>query len=224
MPRLPFSCALFLASCATTRPPCYGNTCNAGFECLANRCVPVSAAPVPPQSDRVVLDAVAIAVVSSSDPNAHSLPPTVSFGSAMSGNVTIYLRFADDWKQGGEILSAFLLLEPTPSTYPDPDDTTLDVWTVHEAWQPEGVTWRNRPRIGIPHRPALARSSPPTLLRIDVTEIARHLQGRPGDFGLAVAASAGPAYGATFYTGAAGGVPPRLELYLRRREAPTEPP
>ena len=53
------------------------------------------------------------------------------------------------------------------------------------------------------------------MLRIDVTEIVRYLAAHPeSDRGIALVASSGDGYGASFSTGAGGGRAPRLEVYL----------
>ena len=53
-----------LVACAAGPRPCRSpSACAEGSECLANRCLPLGAEPVAPETRRVVLDPVAMAVV-----------------------------------------------------------------------------------------------------------------------------------------------------------------
>jgi hypothetical protein len=205
------------AACAPGPTPCNTpGTCPKGQECLANRCVPLGGDPVAAQSERLLLRPSSMVLVSSSAHRSGSeLPTAVLLGSRVEGAVALYLRFDPVWRGRPPVASAFVLLEPMAGTQPRVEDVPVQVWRVTQQWKSEDVSWLRQPRVGLPRARGLARSSPPSTLRIDVTEIIRYLQDHPyGDHGIALKAAGDGCQGATFATGAGGGVGPRLELYL----------
>ena len=173
-------------------------------------------------SERLVLEPTAISVVSAgarADPSA--LPGTVTLGGEAEGAAAMYLRFAPEWVSYAAVESAFLLLEPMPSTLVDREDVEVVVWRVSEDWNAAEVSWRSQPDVSPPRARGIARSSPPSTLRIDVTNVVRYLkEHRRSDHGIAVKASAQGAHGATYATGATGDVGPRLEVYVHAAGAP----
>jgi hypothetical protein len=87
---------------------------------------------------------------------------------------------------------------------------------VHERWTPDELTWLKQPSVVPPSSSGIARSSPPSPLRIDVTEIVSYLREHTeSDFGIALKSGSGEHGGASFATGASGGRAPRLEVYAR---------
>jgi hypothetical protein len=207
---------ILLASCSRAPEPCGSpGTCPEGQECLANRCVVAGGIPVSEDSQRLVLEPTAIAVVSAERSYETGLPPGVTFGSSTEGAAAIYLRFAPTTTDPLRIQSAFLLLEPLPGTLPS-DDVSVDVWRVRESWKPERLSWLSQPKLAPPRGEGIARSRPPSTLRIDVTSIVAYLaENGENDFGMALESGSGDGAGASYATGAAGGRTPRLEVYLR---------
>lgn len=205
-----------LVGCSRAPEPCGSpGTCPEGQECLANRCVIAGGIPVSEDSQRLVLEPMQMAVVSAERSYETGLPPAVTFGSSTEGASAIYLRFAPTTSDPKRIQSAFLLLEPLPGTLPS-NDVDVDVWRVREPWKSERLTWLQQPELAPPRGEGIARSRPPSTLRVDVTSIVAYLaENGENDFGMALESGSGDGAGASFATGAAGGRTPRLEVYLR---------
>lgn len=210
--------ALVALACSPGPEPCITpGTCAKGDECLANRCVPAGGAPVPAGTERIVLEPRAIAVVSSRG-QSRSLPGTVVFGSRAEGSSVIYLGFPTVRSKRHRIASAFLLLEPMPDTPVSRQDVTVHAWRVGQRWSPNNVTWLQQPKLLPPTSRGIARASPPSELRIDVTELERFVAQRErNDWGIALEASGGNGFGVTYSTGVYAAPAPRLELYLAPR-------
>ena len=209
---------LFCAACAAGPVPCTTpGTCPEGQECLANRCVAVGGDPVPAYTRRLVLRPSSMALLSSrTHQEVAALPPAITFGSQVQGSVALYLRFEPAWRSVGKIESAFLLLDPMAGTLPSTDDVEIEVWRVKDSWKPDSLTWLQQPSAAPPQSSGLARTNPPSTLRIDVTEIIQHLHEHPrADHGMVLKAAGDGPHGASFATGTAGGRGPRLELYVR---------
>jgi hypothetical protein len=202
--------------CAPGREPCIApGGCSATDECLAHRCVSLGSDPVSMDTRRFVLTPAAIGVVSAELPS-HPLPSAVTFGSAAEGPSALYLKFSLAWHSFKEIDNAFLLLEPMPGTAPDIADVPVVAARVASPWKPEELGFWTQPKLAPPRARGIARSSPKTTLRVDVTEIARFLkQHRTSDHGIALKASRSATHGASYATGVSGGRAPRLELYVR---------
>lgn len=210
--------ALAAAACSRGPEPCASaGTCPEGQECLANRCVVAGGEPVPSDSQRLVAEPNAIALVNAkSRHDSSELPPAVTFGSGADGAATLYLGFPPVWRGKKRVEAAFLVLEPMPGTAPTTEDVEVEVWRVGARWRPEEVSWLAQPERMLPKSSGIARSAPPIPLRIDVTELARYFADHEhSDFGIAVASGSGSGAGASFATGASGGRGPRLEVYLR---------
>jgi hypothetical protein len=207
-----------LAACAPGPQPCNTpGTCARGYECLANRCVAAGGAPVPAGSRRIVTEAARMAVVSSrAHPRAGELPTAVVFGSRAEGSVGLYLDFEPAWPKGRRIESAFVLLDPMPGTPVGSRDVRVDAWRVKGAWDEQSLTWLRQPPLGRPHSQGIARSAPPSVLRIDVTALARAVHdGTRSYHGIALRSRDIGSVGASFSTGIGGGQAPRLEIYYR---------
>ncbi len=209
---------LALPACAPGPQPCNTpGTCARGYECLANRCVPAGGEPVPATSRRMVVEPKRMAVVSSrAHRHAGQLPTAVVFGSQAEGSVGLYLDFEPDWHHVRRIDSAFLLLDPMPDTPVGARDVQVDAWRVKGPWSEQGLTWLRQPPLGRPQSRGIARSGPPSVLRIDVTALARAVRaGTRRYYGIALRSGDTGATGASFSTGVAGGHAPRLEIYFR---------
>jgi len=147
---------------------------------------------------------------------AQELPPSIAFGSAVDGDTALYLRFEPVWRDAKSIEAAFLVLEPMPGTLPASTDVEVHAWRVRSRWEAGELTFVKQPEVAPPNSTGIARSSPPSVLRIDVTEIVSYLREHPhSDFGMALKSGDDAGGGASFATGTSGGRAPRLEVYVR---------
>jgi hypothetical protein len=211
-----FGLLLLLADCAGRPPPCSApSSCASRRACITGRCVPADWEPAPPKSQRVVVAASDLAVVSSRGENP-SPPDAVAFGAASSGSVVLLLKFPTPWGNQARVLSAFLMLDPMPGAPPDAIPVEVAVARVLEPWSGASVTWGRQPQLSGVETTALARTGPPRPLRIDVTRLVQAWQRTPSrDRGIALLAKPADAVGAQYSTGAAGGMGPRLDVYLQ---------
>ena len=94
---------------------------------------------------------------------------------------------------------------------------TLEVWRINADWQPRTLQhWSAKPSLAPPYARTRVTASPAQDVRIDVTELVRFAAQNPErDFGIGVISSGGEGPGVSFSSGLAGGLAPRLELYLR---------
>ena len=216
----PVLIALLAASqlaCAARPVPCTApGACPQGTECLSNRCLPLGSDPVPEDSRRIVLRPTSLALVSSrAHSQAGALPPGIALGSRREGAVALYLQFEPRWRGQAPVDTALLLLDPLPATSVSTEVVAVRAWRVDQPWRRSELTWLDQPSVAPPNTDALARSSPPATLRVDVTPIVRYWQEHPrGNRGLALKARGDGAHGASYATGSSGGVGPRLELYF----------
>jgi hypothetical protein len=211
---------LVAGACTRDPVPCTSaGSCSSDSECLANRCVPLGSDPVALDTRRIVLSPSVIAVVSSrgtEQEGSAALPSSVTFGGASEAASALYLRFEPSWRSARRVDNAFLVLEPLPGTPGDPEDVPVEAWRIAGRWQTSDLSWVHQPKRAPPFARGLARSSPPSPLRIDVTAIVRHWHEHArSERGLVVKSAGGGAFGASFATGASGGAAPRLELYVR---------
>lgn len=218
MRTLLFGAALVALACSPGPEPCVSpGTCARGDECLANRCVPAGGAPVPAHAQRLVFEPKAIAVLSSRGHRAGApLSGAAVFGSRAAGAAALYLRFARPKVSAPRIAGAFVLLEPMPAAPISRADVVVRAWRVGQHWSPAELSWLRQPRRSLPRSSGIARASPPSELRIDVTDIERFV-ATPGrnDWGIVLQAAAGDGFGVTYSTGVHGAPAPRLELYVR---------
>jgi hypothetical protein len=181
--------------------------------------------PVAAGATRLVVPAAQVAVVRVRGARA-GLPPTVTLGGPEPTAELLLVRFPRTWAIArAEIDAAFLLLAPAASADPTGADVQLQIALAGAPWAPG--TLDEAPPARSPKSVGLARTRPPSLLRIDVTAQLEALR-RSGasDHGLlvrgqAAADSSGagsdlglPNRGATYLTGADGELP-RLDVYFR---------
>jgi hypothetical protein len=177
--------------------------------------MPVGADPVPPGSLRVVVEPIGAAVVRP-DQAEKDLPPTVTFGGRGSQSEQLMLRFPSTWSRL-EVDAAFLLLHPAVEADPTGRDVQVTVTLAGASWL--SGTLRRAPPDRAPASVGLARTRPPTLLRIDVTAQLRAFQKHvASDYGFIIRAAHEAERGATYLTGADGEAP-QLEVYGRPRTA-----
>jgi hypothetical protein len=209
--------ALILGCAATPRPCRSPSACLTGSECLADRCVPLGAEPVDPRSQRLVLDATAIAVVRTEAGRQSALPPTVTLGGSRRQSEELLVLFPHRWHEL-DIASAFLLLEPALDAEPTASDVEVGVALAAAHWS-SGILASAPARRG-PTSTGLGRTRPPALLRIDVTLQLRELAKEPkNDSGLLIFATMPSPRGAIYSTGI-DGVAPRLDVYFIPRRPP----
>lgn len=207
--------ALTIGGCAAAPRPCRSpSACPTGSECLANRCLPLGAEPVAPDSRRVVLDPVALAVVRSGARRQGALPPTVTFGGPASQDEQLLVAFPDAWGSA-EIDTAFLLLEPALDAEPSAGDVEIDVAVAAGDWR-SGIAGELPASHG-PKASGVGRTRPPAVLRIDVTSLVREMVRQPRSaHGFLLRAAQAGARGAVYSTGI-DGTAPRLDVYFRTR-------
>ena len=206
------------AACAQPSHPCTG-LCEQQAECTTSDCPPLGARLSGDRTRRFVLRPTDLALVSSSHP-APRLPEAVVFGGRQEGAVALYARFEPLSEKAAPLRRAFLLLEPMPAAVPSTSAVEVQVWRVAEAWSADRLHWLRQPRVRLPVAKAMARTSPPTTLRIDVTELMRYFEQHPGHrHGIVLKAAAGDAYGAAYATGFGAGRGPSLEVYCPEQEA-----
>ena len=205
------SAGLLAFGCSPASSPCYGTTCGAGYECLANRCTVAGGTPVPRDSERVVLAPVELASIAE---GRVSSAPTATLGSDRDSSALVYARFGSSYKGRSEIAAAFLLLTIAKGTEPLPDDVPLEVWTLAASWSNDSVARGARPGLSRPMARGIARTTPPSTVRVDVTTIVRELARASTDSGIGIAAGGSHGQGVTLVTRAEGA--PRLEVYLAR--------
>lgn len=211
-----------LLGCAAAPVPCRApENCSQGEECLAHRCVTLGTEPVPAQSERTVVEASRILVVTSDAEGP--LPPTVTLGAEPSRDRALVLAFPNLWASQ-EVDAAFLLLEAAPAADPDSADVVIRVALASGSWA--AGAGPGAPSERAPSSTGLGRARPPSLLRVDVTAQIRALRdSSDADLGLFLSAKTRGAHGVTFLTGARGGTP-RLDVYARsqRTVGPLPPP
>jgi hypothetical protein len=154
---------------------------------------------------RSVLEPARFGVLSSKGETT-ALPSSVSLGAKTSGRALVYLEFPEP-DQSRRLVRAQLLLSSSLPAGPVPVE-------VSRAEPARGalIAWSDQPRALYP-RLAVELGGDAGLQRIDVTEIlnARSKPGQP--LCLLVRAEPAEGEGVLIATGAAGGDPPRLELY-----------
>jgi hypothetical protein len=156
-----------------------------------------------------------LAVVSSRGYDA-ALPAEIPLGGAPTGSIVVLLRFPTPWGNRVRIASAFLTLEPYPGALPETQPVRVTVARVLGPWSASDITWARLPRLSAPEGLALASTSPPKTLRIDVTAIVQRWSlGKTNDQGIALLSAPDASVGATYATGVSGARGPRLDVYLR---------
>lgn len=207
---------LLQCHCAPTPVPCNGpNRCDAGSECLANRCVPLGSEPVAENSQRAVAEVTEFAVIASAGDFGGGLPGFVALGAERTGTLELLLRFEPIWRTGGRVDQAFLLLDPLPHSRSATGEVAVDVWRIEHAWSRADVTWMSQPALGYPKARGIA-SSNGAPLRVEVTQLVNYLREHPEhDYGIALRAAAVHDTGVSYATGVAGGSAPRIEVYGR---------
>jgi len=210
--------AAALAGCAPRMPPCASDTdCARGHECLANRCRWLGSDPVEAHTLRTVLEPSAMAILGDPPVDAPGrLPGTVTLGAAAGPRVLWLLAF--ELPALGEIDTALLLLEPTRGALQAPGDVELRAWRVLEPWSAAEVQDLAAPRLAPPRATAIARATPASTVRLDVTAHVRRWREDPRqNHGLGLEGAGRGSVGVVLDTGVDGGARPRLEIYSEAR-------
>lgn len=191
--------------------PCLGaSSCPVGRECLASRCVLEGSTPVDSDTDRVLLVPVGLAVAG--DDTERGLAPSVTLGNPSTSPRALYVRFARP-PEARSIRAAFLLLEQSAGALVGAD-VELEIRRTDQTWTGSGFPWSKRPRTSAPSARAIARSVPPSPVRVDVTELVRSAARSDEPIGFAIFAPQASSAGVTLDTGLGGGSPPRLDVYF----------
>jgi hypothetical protein len=206
--------AVLAVGCAHRTSVCSSpGTCGTGRICAAGRCARPGTDPIASDSDRIVVAASDIAIVSASAENG-ALPDEIAFFGRSPP--VVLLRFPAPWGNRARIMAAFLTLQLQDTTVVDSRTWTLSVARVLEPWAGAGVSWGRLPRLSAPLVRAEVVPLPPRSLRIDVTAIVqRWARAENDERGLALWASAAGPSGPTFSSGLLGPVGPRLDVYVR---------
>ncbi|MFZ5889751.1 MAG: DNRLRE domain-containing protein [Myxococcota bacterium] len=168
---------------------------------------------MPSNTRRLLLRPSALALASNAE-QRDGLAPSVTLGRASTAKTALYVRFDSSWRERGRVVSGFLLLEPLAGAASS-EDVALEVWRVSRAFTGENLSWSAQPGFEPPFARGVGRAAPAAPVRIDVTEILHFLAAHPAeDHGLAVRAAGNAETGITLSTGADGGLPPRLDVYL----------
>jgi hypothetical protein len=205
-----------LPGCAAGPRPCRSSVaCASGSECLANRCLSVGDEPVAAGSTRLLLEPLSVAVVREAGA-AGPLPSSVSFGATTGRSEQLLVRFPDARSQL-DVDAAFLLLQPMADADPTGSDIEVEVTRAAAPWA-SGTLQQAPPHAG-PSSIGLARTRPPSVLRIDVTALIRASTPRgSSDHGLLVRALSSGVRAAAYSTGSDGDAP-RLDVYGSVRAA-----
>jgi hypothetical protein len=174
--------------------------------------------PAPSDARRLVLLPDAVAVLSSSGPTAsgEALPETLVLGRATSGSLSLLLHFAAPISQSGEVIAAFLVLDPVAFAPSSGSTVEMQIARILEPWRPETVSWGRQPHLDLPERAGAVVPSLRAPARIDVTHIVRAwAKRRPEEQGIAVLGGASDPIGATFSLGVTEGQGPRIEVYVQ---------
>jgi hypothetical protein len=154
---------------------------------------------------RSVLEPARFGVLSSKRETT-TLPSSISLGAKTSGRALVYLEFPEP-DQSRRLVRAQLLLSSSAPAGPVPVEVSRSAPARGKL-----VVWSDQPRALYP-RLSVELGGHAGLQRIDVTEILR-ARSRPGEpLCLLVRAEPAEGEGVLIATGAAGGDPPRLELY-----------
>jgi len=204
------------AGCAGKPIPCVSSAaCGPDTVCVAGRCREGKDAPVPASAQRLVLEPVAMAVVSSSGTHERNTS-IVSFGKASWGDVVLLLRFAAPFGETTQILSAHVVLDRVPRFVPGPQPVRLQVARIVEPWSAAQASWATLPQLRVVNTTFWASTWGERPLRIDVTEqVQRWREHRRDEQGLAIVSSPQNEIGETYSLGLLQGRGPRLDVYLR---------
>jgi hypothetical protein len=210
--------SLALAGCAAQldgRRSC-AEGCEAGKICVVGRCRSAEESPSPPDTLRVILDPVDLAVIAAKGPLSAELPETIALGRASEGTALLLLRFVPTFRDDADVVSAFVLLDPIEGVPPAARAVSFEMARIREPWQAATVTWGRQPRLDLPRRAGTVRALPSAPLRIDVTSLVRDWSKRlPDDHGIALLAQGNDAIGQAYSMGTTSGFGPRLEVYVR---------
>ncbi len=207
--------AIATLGCAATEKPCgSAGACAMGKTCVVGLSRPPAATPAPQETTRFVLTPRDVAVIASK--GGAGQPEAFAFGRAANGTVELLMRFEAPWGEGGEVTSAFVVLEPLEGAPAAVLPARVDSAKILEPWTSQTVSWGRQPRLGPFEGAASVRPAGRIAARLDVTRIVRAWGRRANDdHGIALIADGDDAFGTVFTLGPTGGQGPRLEAYVR---------
>jgi hypothetical protein len=220
--------AWLATACAPRRQLCAGPAgCSAASECVAGQCLAKNANFPYAGTRRLVLPPADVAYLDGTGPPHGALPPIFTLGRADGGTSRLLLRFDFRLDAGTTLVRASVLLDRSDATVAGLAPVALHAERVIGRWNPRTVSRSTAPPVEDVRLPrTLVTSSGPTLVRVDVTDLARRwLHHDPADQGLVIVAENVTPTGVTFSLGAdaspleldpsAPPQPPRLEVYAR---------
>jgi hypothetical protein len=200
-------------------PTCLPDGCAKGQECIVGRCRPTGSVPARPTSSRTLYEASDLAWLTQRSDDltgegGHA--GTISLGREDLGDAVVLMSFEVDFEPDAEVEGAFLVFEPARGARPPNNLVPLEIASIQSPWESRTASWGRQPTLSLPTDAGYARARPPAPLRVDVTHLVRDWPDRPRDvYGLALLAEASDPFGATYARGTTGGLPPRLEVYLK---------
>lgn len=185
---------LSLMGCTARPTPCLApRDCERGFECLASRCLPRHAEPIPSTGERLVLYPVRVATDEGSVSGS-----SVTIGGER-GAAPLYVAFAPIDARSG-VSAAFLTLHPATPNAPSASEARVTVTPLLDAWE------AGPPRHSTRSASGLARGD--RAIIVDLTALYR--DERPNAFAVETTSS----LGLVSSLGTSNAKSPRLELYL----------
>jgi hypothetical protein len=200
--------------------PCRASTaCKPGEACVLGSCSNDSSSPVEASTRRVVLEPEVAAWVSSEGDDPSIRPAAATLGGDVGARYRVLLKFRPGDFTKDSVKKAYLVMQRAEGAQAGPGEVSLRVERILEAWSLPGsalVTWASPPRSEpITGGEARVAARGASVIRIDVTEVARALASKNARvYGLRVEGTS-EGYGVPIATGV-GGVPgPVLEVYVQ---------
>jgi hypothetical protein len=218
--------ACLALACAPRAQLCGGaRGCAATSDCVAGQCLPKDATLPYAGARRLVLRPVDIALLDGNGPSGGALPPVFTMGRANASGVELLLRFDVHLDRATTLLRASILLDRADAALADRTPIALHAARVIGAWSPERVSKSTAPAVQDLRLPSTwVDASDPSLVRIDVTSLARRwLRHDPADQGVVLVAENTNAVGVTFALGGRP-APPNLDPHEEDSPLPPQPP
>ncbi|WP_394821180.1 DNRLRE domain-containing protein [Pendulispora albinea] len=210
------------------------NECASPQACVVGRCQDPNGVPLIQKKEvrRHLIAPVAMAYVQRGEPATDgAAAPVFTLGRAGVGDGRLYLRFAVPLAKETSILEAYVLLDRSFASQPDPTPIVLHAARVIDPWEPRSISWSFQPRFEEARTPSTrVMPAPRHLVRIDVRAIVqRWAQRDPQDQGIVIMADNSTDVGMAFAMASTVGAsledgsslaqassssPPRLELYV----------
>lgn len=192
------------------RDPCQ----NDGI-CVLGRCRDEGTMPVSTEAPRLTFEPVDLAYITGEGVQGPAELDEALVIGQRGHSAQLVMRFAVSWPEGERLQRALLVMDPLPRCAPQPGRVRLELAHVTAPWLSGALTEAQRPELSLPMHAGEIRVTPPSPLRLDVTEVVRDWAAhRKRHHGLALSGVGDSPSGACFTSGVAWGQGPRLEIYL----------